>query len=206
MSKKSKIMILDDHQLFLDGLVRILRDEEDFEIAGFYNHSPTLLRALNREPPDLIILDVQLPKVSGIVIASQIKARYPQIKILFVSMFDASATISEGKAAGADGFIPKTADAAFVKDTIRQVLKGKKIFIHQEHEGIEENTPVSDCLLSKREREIIGLIKKGYRTKKIAEELNLSRYTVETHRKNIFRKLKLNSVAELVSFAFARNL
>ena len=100
MNVKHTIMIADDHQLFLDGMIRILEDEPDFEITGFFNNGIDLLRALHNNFPDIIILDVQMPKQNGIDISHQIKERYPQIKILFVSMFDSSAIIKQGKAAG----------------------------------------------------------------------------------------------------------
>ena len=206
MNDKHTIMVADDHQLFLDGMIRILEDEPDFDIIGFFNNGVDLLRALHSNLPDIVILDVQMPKLNGIEISLQIKERYPSIKILFVSMFDSSALIKQGKAAGVSGFISKTSDAFIVKNTIRDILNGKEIFIQTEPK-IPEHTLLADSfLLSKREREIIQLIKKGYRTKKIADELNISSYTVETHRKNIFRKIKVNSVSELVSFAFANDL
>lgn len=206
MKNKYKIIVVDDHQLFLDGMIRILEDEPDFEIIGFYNNGSMLLHALNSYQPDLIVLDIQMPKQNGIDISTQIRNRYPTIKILFISMFEASNIIRNIKKIGANGFIPKTTDASIVKDTIREILKGNDVFVQADSEVLEENTDVNIFSLSKREMEIITLIKKGMSSKEIAETLNISNYTVETHRKNIFRKLKIKSVSELVSFAYDNKL
>lgn len=206
MKNRYKIIVVDDHQLFLDGMIRILEDESEFEIIGFYNNGSMLLHALNSCQPDLIILDIQMPKQNGIDVSLQIKNRYPNIKILFISMFEASNIVRNIKKIGANGFISKTTDASIVKNTIWEVLKGNDVFIQAEPDVSDESMNVNVFSLSKRETEIISLIKKGMSSKEIAETLNISGYTVETHRKNIFRKLKVKSVSELVSFAYDNEL
>jgi len=207
MKSKKTIMIADDHQLFLDGMIRILEDETDFTIIGAYNSSSKLFHALNNQQPDLIILDIQMPNKNGFDLCIQIKSRFPIIKILFISMLESADMIRNIKKIGANGFMSKTTDAFVVKKTIREILNGKDVFLPIERKtSVEENLTVNIFSLSKREIEIISLIKKGLSSKQIADFLTISNYTVETHRKNIFRKLKVKSVSELVAFAYDNNI
>lgn len=207
MKSKKTIMIADDHQLFLDGMIRILDDETDFTIIGAYNSSSKLFHALNNQQPDLIILDIQMPNKNGFDLCIQIKSRFPIIKILFISMLESADMIRNIKKIGANGFMSKTTDAFVVKKTIREILNGKDVFLPIERKtSVEENLTVNIFSLSKREIEIISLIKKGLSSKQIADFLTISNYTVETHRKNIFRKLKVKSVSELVAFAYDNNI
>ncbi len=205
MKPVNNIMIVDDHQLFLDGLGRILEEETDFSIIGLYNDLEDLFRALETTKPDLLILDIRLSKLNGIEGCYRVKQTYPDIKILFISMFETVITISECKKAGAEGFLPKTTEAFLVKDTIRKILHGEKIFITPENCENSINDSVIS-LISKREKEIIRLLCEGLTVKKIAGVLYISEYTVETHKKNIFRKLEVNSTPELLSFVYENGI
>ncbi|WP_417358018.1 response regulator [Flavobacterium sp.] len=208
MKENYKIIIVDDHQLFADGMVRILADEDDFEVIGICNNSTELYHMLNNHKPDLIMLDIQMGGTNGLELCGDLKKTMPQIKIILISMFESLNVVNEGKNSGANGYIPKTTDAALVKKSIREVMEGKDIFI----KPVNPETKVDleggsyAFLLSKREREIILYVKKGFTSKATAEELNISQFTVDTHRKNILRKLKLNSLKELISYAYENNL
>ncbi|RAV27638.1 response regulator transcription factor [Sinomicrobium soli] len=201
------IFLTDDHQLFLDGLVRILENEPDFSIAGIYRSGEELLHGLNRMVPDLVILDVQMPGPDGIALCREIKRRLPGIKVLFISMFDLPQLIRDSKAAGANGYLTKSTDADVVKETIRAVLHGEDLFARSE-KGENSQAVINPTVyvLTNREKEIIQLVKDGKTTKVIAHMLHLSHYTVETHRKNIFRKLRISSVSELIAFAYKSGL
>ncbi|GGH06037.1 DNA-binding response regulator [Sphingobacterium alkalisoli] len=203
-----QIFVVDDHQLFLDGMIRILEDEADFAIAAFFNNGNEVLHALNRTIPDLIILDVQMSGIDGISLCEEVKRRFPEIKVLFISMFEQSNVILNCKTAGAEGFLPKTSDAAIVKDTIRKIIRGETVYL-KNTEKLEKKKvifPTSIFLLSNREKEIIRLIKSGNTSKTIADILSISEYTVQTHRKNIFKKLGLVSMSELIAFAYDNGL
>lgn len=202
-----RVFLADDHQLFADGMIRILQDEPDFLIEGIYNTGEAVLHALNGTIPDIVILDIHMPGITGINTCYEIKRRYPQCKVLLLSMFDLPKIMQEITDAGANGFIPKTSDADLVKATIRSILQGEDIFIKSDREPL---SPASDLphlhLLSTREKQIISLIKEGNTSRKIAEILNLSPYTIETHRKNIFKKLQFTSMSELIAFAYDNGL
>jgi DNA-binding NarL/FixJ family response regulator len=204
MQETHKIIIVDDHPLFADGLIRILEDANDFEVQGVCNNSAELFSMLNNKTPDLLLLDIQMSEMNGLEICSLIKKSNPHIKVILISMFESATVVNDGIKAGANGYIPKTTNASLVKDTIRDVMAGKDVFI--KHDKTSEKNLYADgagiFLISKREKEIIQLIKKGYTSKMTGEALNISPYTVETHRKNILRKLQLNSIKELISYAY----
>ena len=204
---KHNIIIVDDHSLFAEGLSRILKDEPDFSLMAICKDGQSLLHLLNSKKPDLIMLDIQMAGESGITICTKIKTVYPDIKVVLISMFEEPQVIVEGKKALADGYIPKTTDAAILKETIRRVLSGETVFIKPQQPTKEPSVQTPNpFLISTREREIIQLVKKGDTSKVIGKKLNISQYTVETHRKNILKKLQLNSIKELISYAYENGL
>lgn len=201
--KTCNFLVVDDHQLFADGLSRILQEETEFNAIGIVNSGEELLDFLDQTIPDLILLDIQLKNVSGIKLCAHIHNKFPEIKIVLISMIQAPHLIMEAEKIGANGYLPKTTDAQLLKDTIKKIWAGEDVYI-----GALNNHTVNDKkeLLSIREMEIIHLIKNGMTSKAIADKLFLSPYTVETHRKNILRKLNLNSAHELVAYAYENHL
>ncbi|MDP5092514.1 MAG: response regulator transcription factor [Polaribacter sp.] len=201
--KEIKIIIVDDHQLFVDGLKRIIEDIKNYKVIKTCNNWEELRLMLNAEIPDLIMLDIQMKGINGLEICKLIKETHPFIKVIFISMLETSLVIEEGKKVGANGFIPKTTDAALVKKTIENVLNNIDSYINLTRVNEEVNTNKSQLnLITKREKEIIQLIKAGDNTALIAKKLFISKYTVDTHRKNILRKLQLSSIKELIAFAY----
>lgn len=192
--------IVDDHQLFVDGLKRILTDEPGFNIVGISNTGEGLPELINDSGANLLLLDIQLGGSSGLAICKDLRRKFPSLKIIMISMIQAPHILKEAEKEGANGYIPKTTDASLLKQVIREICEGKNIFLGDVIEKGEIN------LLSEREMEIIYLIKQGHTTKIIAEMLFLSEYTVETHRKNILRKLQLGSANELIAYAYANHL
>lgn len=201
--KEIKIIIVDDHQLFVDGLKRIIEDIKNYKVIKTCNNWEELRLMLNAEIPDLIMLDIQMKGINGLEICKLIKETHPFIKVIFISMLETNSVIEEGKKVGANGFIPKTTDAALVKKTIENVLNNIDSYINLTRVNEEVNTNKSQLnLITKREKEIIQLIKAGDNTALIAKKLFISKYTVDTHRKNILRKLQLSSIKELIAFAY----
>jgi DNA-binding NarL/FixJ family response regulator len=196
-----KIIIVDDHQLFADGLKRIIEDIKRFTVVKICNNWEELRLTLNAEIPKLIMLDIQMKDKNGLEICEIIKNNHPSIKVVFISMLETFSIIAEAKAVGANAFIPKSTEASLVKKTIENVLNGIDSFIYQPT-NVEENNKSQLFLITKREKQIIQLIKEGHNTTQISEKLIISKYTVDTHRKNILKKLQLNSVKELIVFAY----
>ncbi|QEE50727.1 response regulator transcription factor [Flavobacterium alkalisoli] len=208
METTYNIVIVDDHRLFAEGLERILMDEPDFSLQGIYSNGNELLHHLNSKKPNLVMLDIQMAGIDGLELCKKIKSNYTDIKVILISMFESNTIINEAKNNGADGYIPKTTDASMMKKTIHDILEGSPVYLRPiAEECKEENSSLPNFhLISKRERDIIKLIKKGYTSKDMADELNISQYTVETHRKNILKKLNLKSVKDLIGLAYEYDL
>ncbi|WP_130735698.1 response regulator transcription factor [Flavobacterium sp. J27] len=197
-TKINNTIIIDDHKLFAEGLARILSDIELVQLQDVIaseKELPELLDCI-----DLILLDIQLKEENGLDIAKRIKTNYPQIKIIFISMFDPKALVQEIKRSEANGFIPKSTDAKEVKEVIMAVLQGEDVFLEMDMQSYLPQPLFK--LISKREKEIILLIKEGKTAKQIADMLHISQFTVDTHRKNILKKLELNSIKDLIAFSF----
>ena len=198
-----KIMLADDHPLFIEGLTLMLKRETDFDLCGIANNGREVLDMLPLCKPDLILLDINMPKMNGLETIKYIKQSYPNIKIVMLSGYFDDAIIKEAKAKGANGYLLKSSQKEELIQSIRMVYSGAN-FSTPSH-GDAETSDFNDSFiqqfnLTKREREIIQYIKQGLTNQEMAQTLHLSVYTVETHRKNIMQKLKLNSPGALMKF------
>ncbi len=208
-----KIMIADDHGLFAEGLEQILNNTPGFEIIARVDNGKLLMQTLNRLTPDLILLDIHMPLMDGLETATAIKKRLPDIKIIFISMtYDTSYKTFLHKY-DIDGFVSKTVNFSLLKEAIQNVIAGHKIVVPPLHSTEPDEAQLSSesehmraFKLTRTEIEIIQLITHGDSTKMIAAKRNLSYLTVETHRKNIFRKLHVKNMAEVAAFAAKHNL
>jgi len=186
------IGIVDDHKMFLDGLISVLSNERDFEIAFAENTARDALLKIKENQPDIIITDISMPQMNGLEFIKIINKDFPAVKILVVSMFDNMQSIKD-----IDGFLLKETDKQQLIDAISGiVLRNERHFngISTDHSSLE----FSKSILSKREKEIIMLIAKEFTTDEIAFKLNISKNTIETHRKNIFFKLQVKNIAGLI--------
>ncbi len=198
----TRIACIDDHQLFLEGLAKILGNHKRFSVSGTYPNAKAFLRTAYNMPVDLVTSDIEMPDLNGIELCKIIKQRTPSVKVLFISMFETATVIAQAQEAGADGFLSKNATADEVMTTIDKIMNGNSCFQNPMlQDKVAEIVTPSALLLTKREKEITLLIKEAHTSKQIADLLDISEYTVETHRKNIFRKLKLKSLQELINFA-----
>jgi len=199
------IIIADDHQLFADGVDQILSADPAFEVMAKVDNGKLLLQMLNRLRPNLILLDINMPYLSGIDAAVSIRKNLPDVKIVFLSMYHDAKMIMQAKQNGVNGFLVKNTTAVELKQVIVRVMNGENVFIVPTQQPPTENNQQDDFLkhfkLSPREIEIIRYIRQGKTTKEIAEAVYLSSLTVETHRKNIFRKLAISNIAQLLAFA-----
>lgn len=203
--KTVKVIIADDHNLFAEGIEQILLSLSGFEVLAKVNNGKLLLQTLNRLTPDLILLDINMPVMDGIAAAMLIKQQQPEIKIILLSMYYDVKLINEVKS-DIDGFVMKDITAPELKQAILNVMGGQQVFILPEVLKHENKVKIPDSYLDRyklsvREIEIIALIAQGKSNKEIALDLELSSYTIETHRKNIYRKLNLQGTAELTRFA-----
>lgn len=205
------IIIADDHQLFADGLEQILTGIDGYIIAAKANNGKELMQVLNRMTPHLILMDINMPFMNGMDTAAEIRKRLPAVKIIFVSMYYEKRIQHFIDEYNIEGYIYKNTPAYDVKEAIVNVLQGGKINLaRKEHSSAIPETEFDEFILkhnlTPREIEIIRLIYQQKTSKEIANTLCLSTFTVETHRRNIFRKLEVKNVAGLLAFAQRNNI
>jgi DNA-binding NarL/FixJ family response regulator len=202
-----KIILADDHQFLLEGLKSVLTDIPSIEITATAQNGFELMDAVAQFLPHLVILDLNMPGYDGMQCLKKIKAGFGKIKVLVLTNYIQYELVEEIRKNGADGFLGKNSSAAELKEAIEFVLAGNK---HFPAETVLKNEPedsyfFDDFLkkyqLTKREVGIIQLICREMSTREIASELFLSELTINTHRRNILRKLEVKNVAGLVNFA-----
>lgn len=201
-----KVAIADDHQLFIDGIKSILSKELNISIIAEALNGLELIKAVEKGPlPDIIITDIRMPVMDGIAATKELTREFPKIPILALTMYDQSADVYEMLEAGAKGFVTKDVDKNELVSAIYKLNNGENYFSKNLPKDlnswfISESNP-DEISLTRREIEIINLIAKGRTTLEMAHELKLSKFTVDTHRKNIHKKLKIKSNTGLVNYA-----
>lgn len=202
-----KIIIADDHQLFIDGMKSILAKSIDIETIGEANNGLEVIKLIENDlQPDVLITDIRMPIMDGIMLTKTLSKTYPQLKILALSMFDQTVDVIEMLNAGAKGYVTKNVDKSELITALHTLVKGDYYF--SENLPIEiqdwfnkEQTLPKETILTKRETEILQLLAKGRTSIQMAKHLKLSKYTVDTHRKNIHKKLGIKSNTGLVNYA-----
>ena len=207
-SRRMKILLVDDHTILLDGVKSLLSREDDLEIVGQAGSAEAALEFLKKQNVDLIITDYSMPGMDGLSLLNTVKRIAPNTKIILLSMHDEVHLVKEILKAGVNGYVLKKDTHKELLNAIHDVNNGK-VYLSSDVNKIlitNLNNPDEGKLLTDREREILKLIAKEYTNKDIAEELFISERTVETHRKNIFKKTATNSLVGLIKFAYANNL
>lgn len=208
--KKIHIIVADDHNLFIDGLRLLLKEEDDIVVDDVANDGKELLSLLQQQKPDLILLDVNMPKLNGLEAMRHIKQTHPAIKIIMLSTYNEDHLIEKAKQYGANGYLLKNCNKEELLQTIRLVDTGHTSFPYRapnvQNEFDEKDDFLRQFNLTKREGEIIQLVKRGFTNQQMAGQLYLSIHTVETHRKNIMQKLGLNSPVALMKFIVEHNM
>ena len=209
MESTINLIIAEDHPTFSFGIEQNLSNFENISIIGKASNGKQLMQMLNSLTPDLILLDIMMPYMTGIEAAKQIKRKAPFIKIIFITMYEDSHIIEQCKEFG-DGYISKSTTVDELIKAINIVVceKGKYFLKSTVKNQIDiyDDYLVKKYKLTKREIELIQLLKSGKTTKEIAQNLFLSTFTIETHRKNIFRKLQVKNIAEMISFAINNSI
>lgn len=207
-----RIILADDHQLFIEGVRSVLEEIPQVEIVATVNDGQELMNQVGILSPDLVILDLNMPRLDGLKCLQNIKRDSPRIKVMVLTNYSQPELIQEVRQLNADGFAVKNSSASELRAAVEKILKGEQFFAEEESQAIlDENSYFFDAFLKKskltrREVDIIRLVCKEYSSKQIAAELHLSEFTVNTHRKNIQRKLNVKNVAGLVSFAREHHL
>lgn len=203
---KIKIIIADDHQLFIEGIKSILSHELNITIIAEASNGLELIKELEKgKIPDIIITDIRMPVMDGISVTRIITKDFPNIPVLALTMFDQGTDVFEMLEAGAKGYITKDADKKELVAAIHALVNGEKYFGKNLPENvnnwIEPESGNTQLELTRREKEILELLAKGRTTLQMAKELKLSKFTIDTHRKNIHKKLGIKTNAGLVNYA-----
>ncbi len=196
------LVIAEDHQALIDGIRSFLEYEEDITVLGEANDGETLIDLVRKKQPQIVLTDIRMPKCDGISATKTIKKDFPNTKIIAFSMFDQAEAIHQMKDAGASGYIMKNSSLKKVLEAIRIVAKNGSYF----DDAITTTDLVSkeEIVLSTREKEILRLIGEGKTSQEIADLLFIGKSTVDTHRKNILKKMNIQGKTDLIRFAVER--
>lgn len=202
------ILLVDDHQILLDGLKFMLEQEEKIARVTAVNSVEAAMRFLEGATPDLIVSDISIPKGGGVTFIKKVRLNNPSIKVIFLTMHEEPYLVKEALSTGAKGYVLKGSAHQELVNAVYEVAAGgiffsddiQKIFIRQ------IQFPEDERFLTNREKEVLTLIFEEYSNKAIGDQLNISERTVETHRKNIYQKTKTNTLVGLLKFAIENNL
>jgi DNA-binding NarL/FixJ family response regulator len=210
-----KLLIVEDHQLFREGLKAMLSFEKNYVLIGEATDGVEALRLIRKSKPDLVILDLSMPRLDGFSVLREIKGVYPEIKILVLTIHESSQYVVEAFRSGADGYCVKDSSREDLLTAVRSTIEGKryispgiaKTALEGHIEGRKHlKTKTAWETLTSREKEVLKLIAEDYQNKEIAQILNISVKTVEKHRGSLLQKLDLHSSVALTAFAYDQGL
>lgn len=214
-AEKKKIVIAEDHTILREGLKALLSSSIELEVIGEAEDGREAVKLAAALEPDLMLMDLSMPRMNGIEAIKEIKKRNPEIKILVLTVYKTEEYVLASLQAGADGYILKEANHSEFLLAIKNVLMGKNYLspeisgkvIEGYLKGQQHHAPVTiwDTLTS-REREILKLVGEGYKNREIADDLCISLKTVEKHRENLMKKLDLHTASALTSYAIEKGL
>lgn len=204
----TNIFIVDDHQLVVDGLRSLLNNEDRYVIVGFSNQPKDVLPMLDELKVNILLTDINMPEMSGVELTRYVKKKHPGIKVLALSMFGERQVIKEMIDAGISGYILKNTGKQELLEALDKLSKGQTFFGEEVTRELMKSFRNTDEMshLTNREVEIIRLIECEHSNKKIADMLFISERTVETHRKNIFRKTGTQSIVGLLKYAYEHKI
>ena len=207
------VLVADDHGVVREGLRRLLEGESDLKVAGEASDGREVLEQVERHQPEVVILDITMPRLGGLETLERLRAKHPDVKVILLSVHADSPFIQSAISLGADGYVLKNGRTAEIISAIRAVTKGGSYFspvvAREIVEQLRAPKATSDepfSLLSGREREVLHLIAEGMSAKEIAVELEISTKTVEAHRTSLMRKLGVRKATELVRYALRHGL
>jgi len=210
---RARVVLVEDHIVVRQGLKALFADEPDVEIVGEADDGRAALKIVSELRPDVVLMDISMPSLNGIEATRQIRQSHPDIKVVVLSMHSDEEYVFQVLRAGASGYVLKQADSSEVFTAIRAALAGgsflspaiSRVVIDDYVRRAEARGQGSNLdLLTSREREVLQLLAEGLSNRQIAEQLNISVKTVETHRSNMMSKLGLSSKTELVKYAFRK--
>lgn len=198
---KTRVLIVDDHPMVTEGIQAILESYDDIDVVGTLNNGQDAVDRVNELAPDVILLDLNMPGVSGLTATEMILEVRPETRVLILSMHDSPEYISTALSHGARGYILKDVPTDEIKTAIETVMAGEKYMCTGAKGSLQPKTSDGRETLTSREQTILLELAQGQSNKDVANTLDISVRTVETHRKNIKRKLGISSTAGLTRYA-----
>lgn len=213
MDKKITVHIADDHQILIDGVKAVLNLEPNIEVVGYSLNGLQVLDWFSKENADVLVLDINMPEMDGIGVLNNLKNNKNKPGIIILSSYDDVKLVKEVLQMGAQGFVPKKSAGEHIVNAVNRVAIGQQYFTDDVKEkmmqtllsgqakddGSQDGVLISS--LTKREVEILKYVAQQYSTREIADELHISESTVETHRKNLMKKVKVKNSVGLAIFA-----
>ena len=210
------VMLVDDHAVVLEGLIRILEKQGGIKIVSVARSAEEAMEKIGRFPPDVIIVDIQLPGMNGIELIRRLKSDYPQIEAITLTVFDDEQFAKQAIKAGAIGYVIKDAAKAELVEAVRAAARGESLISTSvarklieeisEPAGKKRKKEEGFEALSQREVDVIKLMARGYNNRQIADILFISEHTVKVHIRNIFRKIGVADRTNAVLWAIERGL
>ncbi len=199
-----QIYITDDHPIVLDGLKNLINSQSDMLLKGLFTNGMDTREALKKENPDVLLLDINLPDISGIELSRQLRDTYPNLRIIILSIHNEKAVIGSVLKNKVNGYLLKNSTGDEIIEAIHRVMNGETYLCRQVREiydNIQGSGPASVPAITRREKEILSLIAEGYTSLQIADKLFISAHTVDSHRKNLMEKFETNSIAVVIKLA-----
>lgn len=206
-----RVMLVDDHTVLRDGLKNIFELEDDIEVVGEAETGADVIGQIEKSKPDVILMDINLPDVSGVELTETVKSMFPECKVLILTMYSHDEYFMSAIRAGADGYLLKDVPSKEVVEAIRTVSRGESVVhpsltkklldFHKKKSKNGETTELTD-----RESEILACLVNGLSNKETADQLGISDKTVKIHVSNIFKKLKVKSRSQAVIYAIQHQL
>lgn len=206
-----RVLLADDHQIVLDGIAVLLENEPNITIVGRAVNGYEVLEEMEKQPIDVAVLDISMPEMDGWQAARQILKKYPETKVLLLTMHGDSNFILKAIQLGVHGYVVKEKSKEFLVGAIDMVYRGASywppdLIRKAQNKKLLEMESTEDAQLSNRELEVLRLIGQGLQYKSIADKLSISETTVQTHSRNMKKKLGFHTVGQLVKYAIERNL
>lgn len=204
-----RILLADDHALFCDGLtLQLTQADPSLKVVGQVLRGIDVLPAVQQLAPHVVLLDINLPAPNGIECVRQLVAGFQEVKAVILTMYDYQRFIQESREAGAAGYLLKHTHIAEIISTIYRIQSGERVFPEKAlpDSAKADSSFVTEFKLTPTEINVIRLIRQGFSSTQIGEQLFVGYETVKSHRKNIYRKLNIKHLSELLEFARAHNL
>lgn len=198
---KTRLFIVDDHYLVIEGIRSLLQQEDDIEWMGHATNGESCLAFLQKQEPEVILMDISMPGMSGIELCKEVKSKFPGIRILGLSTFNQRSFVEKMIESGASGYVLKNASKEELLKAIQAAKAFKSYLSFEASQALRSTSEKEIPILTRREKEVLEQIAEGMTNQEIAEKLFISATTVDTHRKNLMLKFQAKNVAALINLA-----